>query len=339
MPEPVRVGLVGLGIWGSNHAAAYGDDPRCELAVVCDKNETLAKEMGARCGVPWVSSIEALLDRDVDAVSVATPDFAHVDVVTEVLRRRKHVFVEKPLATSLADAQTLARLAAGQGVVAMVDFQNRWNPAFLAIRQTLEDSSLGKPLTGYVRLSDAIEVATEWLPWAGKSGPEWFLMSHSIDLASWLIGQEAQSVYAWGRRGLLSARGIDCWDTIQAMVRFETCAITFESSWVVPNGSPSVVDALFNLSLEGGTINYEWGYNGLASTTDRVRYPWVAAGPDHYGRLTSFIYEPMRSFITAVLAGHAIESTFEDGLANVRVITAIRQSLETGAPVEIAETR
>jgi len=82
-------------------------------------------------------------------------------------------------------------------------------------------------------------------------------MSHSVDLVCWLIGQPPRSVYAWGRRGLLSSRGIDCWDTIQALVQFETCAVTFESSWVAPSGSPSVVDALFNLSFEGGQINCE----------------------------------------------------------------------------------
>jgi predicted dehydrogenase len=334
-PVP-KVAVVGLGIWGKNHALSYADYDRCELALVCDADRERAREVGENLGVKWTDDVADVAASDVDGVSIATPDHLHTAVTIEMLEAGKNVFVEKPLATSVEEARQLAAAAAGSGQIALVDFQNRWNPTFMGIKESVSKGEIGAPVMGYVRLSDSITVAESWLSWAGRSGPEWFLFPHTIDIVRWIIGQEPVSVYALGKRGILSGRGIDCWDAIQALVQFQSCFFTFETSWVVPAGSPSVVDSRFVLYGESGKIDYDWTYNGLTYVRDRVEYPWIPIGTrDRYGHLTHFVYQPMRHFADC-LAGTAVpETSFDDGLRNVAVIDAIRRSLTEKRPIEL----
>jgi len=331
-----KVAVVGLGIWGTNHALAYADYDRCELALVCDADQERARATGENLGVAWTDDVAEVAASDVDGVSIATPDHLHAAVTMQMLEAGKNVFLEKPLATSLEEAQRLAAAAAASGRIAIVDFQNRWNPAFMGIKESVSKGEIGAPIMGYARLSDSITVAESWLTWAGKSGPEWFLFPHTIDIVRWIIEQEPVSVYALGSRGILSGRGIDCWDAIQALVQFESCFVTFETSWVVPAGSASVVDSRFVLYGESGKVDYDWAYNGLTFVRDRVEYPWIPIGTrDRYGHLTHFVYEPMRHFVDC-LAGTALpEASFDDGLRNVVVIDAIRRSLAEKRPVEL----
>ena len=118
----------------------------------------------------------------------------------------------------------------------MVDFHARWHPLFMGAKGYVERGELGAPVMAYARLSDTIYVPTEMLTWSGQSGPEWFLFPHTMDVVRWLFGREPIEVYAKGYRGVLEAKGIACWDAIQAMVEFEGRAFcTFETSWIVPN--------------------------------------------------------------------------------------------------------
>ena len=93
---------------------------------------------------------------------------------------------------------------------------------------------IGKPIMGYARASNTLFVPLKMLSWASKSGPEWFLFPHIIDLARWLTGKEIEEVYATGKKEVLKNKGIDAYDIIQAQVEFEDSISIFESSWILP---------------------------------------------------------------------------------------------------------
>jgi predicted dehydrogenase len=298
-----RIAVVGLGSWGKNHALCYADYDGCELALVCDADPDRAEATGRELGVPWTMDTGQVAGSAADGVSIATPDHLHTAVTLQMIEAGKAVFVEKPLATSVEEAGLLAAAASRSGRIAMVDFQNRWNPAFMSIKDAVAKGEIGGPVMGYVRLSDSITVAESWLSWAGQSGPEC---------------------------------GIDCWDAIQALVQFEDCFVTFETSWVVPAGSPSVVDSRFTLYGDKGKVDYDWTYSGLAFVRERTEYPWIPVGArDRYGHLTHFVYEPMRHFADCLADKAVPETSFADGLENVMVIDAIRRSLTEQRPVAV----
>lgn len=332
----LRVGVVGLGLWGQNHTLVYDDYDRSELAVVCDLDEERAKVAAETYRCDWTTSVSELASSDVRAFSVATPDPYHAEPVTALLEAGKHVLVEKPLTTSLEEARALVELADRAGVRAMVDYHLRWEPRWCLVKDAVEAGEIGDPVMAYIRLNDAIEVAENWLPWAGASGPQWFLFPHTMDLARWVIGREPTRVFAMGHRGVLASKGIDTWDTIQAMVEYEGGAhVTFETSWIAPDGNPSVIDWHATLYGDKGKIDLDHDYTGLSFVSKaKTSYPWVQLGTrDRWGRLDSFVYAPMRHFVDCVLDDVEPACTFRDGLAGVVLIDAVQRSLATGEPV------
>ena len=338
MADKLRVGVVGLGLWGQNHPLVYADYHRCELAVVCDLDEDRARAFGETYRCDWTTDVGELAASDVTAFSVATPDHAHFAPAMTLLRAGKHVLIEKPMTTDLGEAKALARAARESGALGMVDFHLRWSPQYLTVKAMAEAGELGEAVMGYIRLSDAIRVAQNWLSWAGRSGPQWFLFPHTMDLMRWILDADPVDVYAVGRKGLLASQGVDTWDAIQALVRFPASFVTFETSWIVPDSSPSVIDCHMSLYGTAGKVEYDQDYAGLEIATDRFSYPWMPVGQrNRYGKLDSFLYEPMRHFVDCVVEGRPPTCSLEDGVVNTAMIAATMRSVETGQRVSIAD--
>ncbi|MBK0418653.1 Gfo/Idh/MocA family oxidoreductase [Leucobacter sp. CSA1] len=340
MTEKLKVGVVGLGIWGQNHPLVYDDYHRSEVAVVCDMNEERAREVASRIGCDWTTSVDELASSDITTFSVATPDHAHFGPVSTLLEANKNVLVEKPLTTSLDEAKELVRLAEASSGLSMVDFHLRWDPQWSMVKDTVASGEMGKPHMGYIRLSDAIEVAEKWLSWAGRSGPHWFLFPHLFDLMTWIIDEVPETIYATGHKGILQQKGVDTFDAMQAMVSFPSGAnVTFETSWVVPNSNPSVTDCHMVLYSETGKIEYDQDFSGISfATPEKYSYPWVPLGKrDRWGQLNHYMYSPMKYFVDCVLDGKTPECTFREGMVNTAMIEACLRSIETGQPVKLAD--
>jgi predicted dehydrogenase len=335
--ERVKIGVVGAGIWGANHALALKDYARADLSVICDLDETRAQAAGAKFGCAWTTSLDALAESDVQAVTIATPDHLHREPTIRMLRAGKHVMVEKPLATSIADGKAMVEAAAKAGVKLMVDFHARWHPLFMGAKAYVERGDLGNPVMGYARLSDTIHVPTEMLAWGGRSGPEWFLFPHVMDIVRWLIDREPIDVYAKGHRGVLAAKGVDCWDAIQALVEFEGGAsFAFETSWIVPNSYTNVVDNRLTLYGEKGGLELRNEPN-LWVFTDRFHTPFSSESVTRYGKAWGFQYESIRYFVDCVAENVTPESSGDDGLIVTAMIEATLASIARRAPVRIRE--
>jgi predicted dehydrogenase len=333
----VSVGIVGAGIWGSNHALAMTTHPRARLTMICDRDPDRARRAGERFGCAWTTNIEELAASEVQAVSIATPDHLHRDPAVTMLRAGKHVLVEKPLATSVADSLLMVAAAEEARVHLMVDFHARWHPLFMGARGYVERGELGAPVMAYARLSDTIYVPTEMLPWSGDSGPEWFLFPHTMDIVRWLFGREPIEVYAKGYRGVLDDKGIRCWDAIQALVEFEGRAFcTFETSWIVPTSYTNVVDNRLSLYGQKGGLEIRNEPN-LWAFTDRFHTPFSSESVTRYGKAWGFQYESIRYFIDCLADGVTPEVTGRDGLMVTAMIEATLLSLAERRPVAIAE--
>jgi len=335
--ERVSAAVVGVGIWGQNHALVYNDYHRSQLVCVCDQDEARAKEIAARFGCDYTTDLhEIARSSDIEAVSIATPDFAHFAPAMTMIQAGKHVLIEKPLATDLDEAIALARAARTSSAKTMVDFGNRWNPTYMMIKDAVTEGRLGKPYMGYARLSDAIDVATKWFSWSARSGPHWFLLPHTMDIMRWYFAEEPTEVYAHGRKGVLAARGIDTYDSIQALVRFDQAFATFETSWIVPNSSPNVIDCYLSIYGTEGKAELDADYGGLAFATDKFTYPWAPVGKRNmYGKLDHRIYEPIKYFIDCIVDDVEPSATLFDGVVNTAMIAATIQSIAERRPIPI----
>ena len=329
--KKINVAVIGAGVLGEIHAETFFQYQRSELLWICDISQDRAERLARKYKCRFTTDSRDIAgDREVRAVSIATPDFAHTDIAIEMIRAGKDIFIEKPLATTVPEAELIVNEAKKAGVRLMVDFQNRWSPTFSYIKKSINSNEIGKPLMGYIRLSNPIRVPLKMLSWASKSGPQWFLFPHTIDLARWFIGQEASEVYAVGTKGILKEKGIDTYDAIQANIKFKTGAfITFETSWILPDSWPSNVDFKMMLLGSKGKIDAHGDHQAITvSSQDSLSWPFTLGIQEIEGKKTGFFKESILHFIDSICEERQPNCTGNDGLAVTKIISGIVESIE-----------
>ncbi len=129
---PLKCAVIGTGYLGKFHADKYAALPECELVAIVDTNPEAASAIAAKHGCLGLTDYLDLLGK-VDAVSVAAPTSLHFAIARDFLQAGSHVLVEKPITTTVAEADELIRLAHEQQRVLMVGHLERFNPAILAL--------------------------------------------------------------------------------------------------------------------------------------------------------------------------------------------------------------
>lgn len=337
LSDKIGTAVIGCGIFGSVHAEAYSAHPSTELLWVCDIDEEKAKKVAEEFGCRYTTSLKEIgKDERVKIVSIATPDFAHFEPTMEMLAQNKNVLVEKPMATSSREAEEMAREAEKRGVFLMVDFHNRFNPPFNEAKRAIEKGRIGKPLMAYARLSNSLYVPLKMLSWSSRSGPHWFLMPHIIDLLLWFFSEKPRAIFGKAHKGILSSQGVDTYDCIQALISFEEGFATIESSWILPDSSPSIVDFQFQIIGGKGKIEINGTRQGIEIAGEKFAYPFVADRRELYGEKWGFVFMPIWYFVNCVKNNVKPEITPEEGIMVTKVIESLLESLKTNEEVEIS---
>ncbi|HLZ71312.1 MAG TPA: Gfo/Idh/MocA family oxidoreductase [Dehalococcoidia bacterium] len=321
----LKVAVVGLGTMGGRYAEALasGRYAGAELDSVCDVDGARAQGAALRYGVPGFASLaELLAARRPGAAYVATPDALHREPGVELAEAGVPLLIEKPLATTVADAEALAAAAERGGAPAEVNFSNRWNPPFVAARAAIESGQLGEVIGISARLNNVITSPRDRLPWAGETTPAWFLMSHCLDLAHWLGNCAARTAYAAGHKGVLAALGIDTYDSVQALLQYDRgVSGVFESTWVLPASHPSPIEFEFRVIGSHGALTVDTTQQLIRVESELLSYPQVLA----------WAGERFASFARNVRGEAAPRVPLAAGIENTRTLVAIHRSLQTGA--------
>jgi predicted dehydrogenase len=339
--DRVGFGVIGAGLFGENHALVYSRLPGVELVAVCDQNEERAREIAERYGarIHYTDYEQLLANPDIGAVSIATPDFAHTEIALAAAQAGKHILCEKPLATTVGEAQAVVDAAARAGVKLMVDFHNRANPPFVAARDSVRDGAIGIPSYGYARLSNTTFVPLEMLSWANRTSALWFLGSHAVDIMRFILNDTVVRVQAVSRSGILKGLGVDAPDFHVAIAEFARGAVvTFEHVWILPPSQPMVYDFKVELLGSEGAVYVDSSHHGAFElhTGGRLNYGDVlGVTPTSDLRVGGFVLEAISRFADAVLYDRPVLATGEDGVESTRIVDAIKRSAETGQPVDI----
>ncbi|MEZ5958404.1 MAG: Gfo/Idh/MocA family oxidoreductase [Hyphomonadaceae bacterium] len=209
----LKAGVLGAGAFGRHHARKYAEDHRVTLVGVMDHHDERAQMLADTHGVEPFYDVATLLAQ-VDIVTIATPPSQHATAARAALEAGKHVLIEKPLATDLADGSTLVKLAKGNSLVLACGHQERLVFEAMGLFETPEKPSY-------------IESVREG-PWTGRSADVSVtldLMVHDLDLALKLLGTKAQRVEASAR----SEHGRTA-DAIEAKLTFTDAEAKFVSS-------------------------------------------------------------------------------------------------------------
>lgn len=213
-----RVGVVGVGHIGKNHARLYAELAAGEFTAVYDTDRGVAEQHAAEFGVKAVASLDEFAGL-IDAASIATPTSTHFEIARDLLLRGKHLLVEKPIADNTAHASELAELAASRNLVLQVGHVERFNPVLSALEKRLTNPRFieAHRLSPFPNRSTDIGVVLD-------------LMIHDLEIILHLVRSSVQSVDAVGVPVLSRSE-----DIANARVRFENgCVANITSSRISP---------------------------------------------------------------------------------------------------------
>jgi len=177
----LRMGVVGVGVMGSNHARVLAGLADVRLVGVCDPDPQQRELVSRVLGCPAFDQLESLLQRGVDALTIAAPTHLHRDLALACLARGVHVMVEKPIASSPEEGREIIAAARRAGVTLMVGHVERFNPAV----QTIKEAVRGEDI-----LSIAITRVGPFPPRMSNVGVVVDLAVHDIDLIRWFTDSE-----------------------------------------------------------------------------------------------------------------------------------------------------
>lgn len=316
----MRVGLVGAGTMGRRHLGALAADPRVEIAGVADAAAAAARVAAESVGARPCATLAELAGMDIGAVFIALPNVYHAALVCEAFDRGLHVFSEKPMAITLADARAVAARAKNSARVYQMGFNRRWAPAYRFLKQEIDAGFV--PTSANVKMNDGDMLTPTWYTNVEICGGFMYDTAiHLVDMVAWLMGP-VERVAALGRRScypdyddiamLLECRGA-------RPVAFTTCG---HASWALPQERVELYgDHALAVSEDLDRVRM--------TTREQPDAPWQHL--PSAGELERWGYvDEDRAFIDACLGGGPPPVTVADAFHSVAVLDAAYASIASG---------
>ena len=322
------MGVIGAGYWGPNIVRNLYEAPGAEAVAVADLSQERLDAISKRFPSLRVTTDyrEVIGDPTIDAICIVTPVGTHRKFAEEAFAAGKHVFVEKPLAQSVSDAEAIVRAQERAGKTLMVGHTFVYNPAVEVVKGILDSDGIG---TVYYLDSQRVNLGLHQF----DTNVLWDLGPHDVSITLYWLDQEPEWVQCSGA----SFAQPDIEDVVFLMIGFPSGAIAHAHlSWLAPSklrtttviGSQKMVIYDDNQSVEKVKI-YDQGVDKLEADELRRSY---RAGDIHSPRvsMTEALQVEMRHFIECVRDGKKPRTDGEAGLVVVRVLELAMRSLRSG---------
>jgi predicted dehydrogenase len=331
----LKVAVIGVGAIGQNHARVYRSIDKVGLVGVVDPDAKAAARVGTMNNVPAYSSLDALFEAQTpDAVSVAVPTSLHHAVGMELIERGVSVLMEKPIASTVAEAQELVDLAEKKGVTLAVGHIERFNPAVMELRRRMKEGMAGRV---YKVLAQRL---SPYPPRIRDAGVVIDLASHDIDLMRYLIGEPVVRIYGETMQGINSDRE----DLFDGLLRFKGGALgVLDVNWMTPTKVRKLTVTGARGFFECNLLSQELFFYENDSAPSQWDTLSVLRGVTEGNVLGIRIqrHEPLvaelSDFVSAVRDKRAPTVTGQDGLETLRLALGFVDSGREGAPASIRE--
>jgi predicted dehydrogenase len=339
----IRIGVIGVGRFGRLHLNVWKQLPGCAVTAVADLNEPLAREVAAKFGIARVYTDPAELIRsdDIDVIDIVSDEDTHGPLGILALEHDKHVFIEKPIATSCAEAEEIYRLSREKRKQVMVGNISRFGQPYAALYRYVRSGALGR--IAHIRAKR--DFSRRWFDHFGKRvHPVYESGIHDLDLIVWYANGKCRRVYAVER----NMSGHKYPDLFTAVLEFDNgITATLESAWLVPDRGPQNLVASLEL---GGTIDARIEIVGTASsarfstldaglsvwTDDGVLTPDYVLWPEEHGEVGGAIRAELHHFIRQVTVNEESPiAPLIDSVESLRIADAIVRSAALGQPVSL----
>jgi predicted dehydrogenase len=297
---PLRLGVVGVGVMGANHARVLADLAEVRLAGVADPDPKQRAMVAQALGCPAYPDIDALIAAGVDAVTIAAPTHLHQDLALTCVRHGIHILVEKPIASSVDEGRAIIAAAQRAGVTLMVGHVERFNPAVEAIKNAIREEDI---------LSIAITRVGPFPPRMSNVGVVIDLAVHDIDLIRWFTDSDIVDVQPQLSNAVAEREDI-------ALLQFRTASgvlAHINTNWLTPFKARSVTVATRNKYIMGDLLTRQvtecFGFQPDGSYSMR--------------HLSVGHAEPLRTelqaFVSAIRQGTRPAVSGEEGVASLEI--------------------
>lgn len=339
----LKVAVVGCGsIAIHRHVPEYAANPNVELVAFCDLNIEVAQKLADQYGVKQVyDSHEAMLkEAKMDAVSVCTQNVDHARVSIDAANAGCHVLCEKPMATSIEEAQQMIDAAKANNVKLMIGHNQRLMPPHVKAKEILQSGKIGKPLTFKTTFghggpdSWSIQGKDTWFFQKDKAfvGAMGDLGVHKIDLMRWLFDEEVAEVAAFVET---LDKDADVDDNATTLLRMENGAIgTMAASWTYYKGE----DNTTSIYGEKGVLEIHDDPNvqvvvKLADGTIERYSVGAIATNEAGGQVASGVID---EFVDAIANDRTPSITGESAMESLRTVLAALESTKSKTFVSVA---
>jgi len=327
----LRAAVIGVGSMGQHHARVYHELEDVELVAIADCDETAACQVARVRNVPaYTSGVEMLEAEEPDLVSVATPTSLHCETALAALERGAHVLVEKPISSTLAEAEEMIRQARERGLLLAIGHIERFNPAVVELRRRMEAGELGSIYQFHARrlspYPDRIQDAGVVLD----------LAIHELDVMTCLDPTPVERIVAETRYHIDPQRE----DMLTGLLRFSSGAVgVLDINWLTPTKirtlSVTGERGMFVVNyLRQDLIFYQDGH-GDGDGWRILEILGVGEGNmvSHPIRKEEPLKREIQAFARAVVEGSSPLVAGEDGLRVLKLALMIRESAEAGLPI------
>lgn len=335
MDKPVKVGIVGLGRWAKVLTRSAAKSRKLQIVAGFSRSEEKRLAFGEETGIPVVSSLPSLLSNpEIRGVILTVPNEQHLPVAAEVAKAGKHVYTEKPIASTLEDGLQIAALEREYGITVTVGHSARLMAGIRNIRAAIDAGELGRVAFLEANFSNerALELTPKTWRWykdRAPGGPLSQLAIHMFDVLHYLGGE---IVEASSMASKLSPVGAEVDDQSMTLLKFEDGKVGYVGScWTSPG--------IFAVRVFGskGLMHYEIDF-GTWDTPDKLHESstlYIQRGKAGYGGReeirvpqSDMFREELEMFADSCRTGKASELDARNGNISVAVVYAALRSIE-----------
>jgi predicted dehydrogenase len=344
MNSPVGIGIIGAGLMGMLHARAFSQLADARVIAASDPALEAAPPLpGTHEPLAFYPDYKKLLDReDIQAVVVATPEYEHREIVVQAAAAGKHVLLEKPIATTLEDADAIIAAASKHRIRLMVAHLLRFDVRYAQIKAAVEAGTIGKPLVCYARRNAAIPEARRL---KGRVEVEEYISVHDIDQIFWYFQDRAVKVSAEVAEGPVK-RELGVHDFIWITIRFAGGGLGIVETgwglseqlvkWQRPASWGGFGDVCLELIGEKGSLYLDYRPMTLAALDEEGwKFPDTLHWPQLHGEVVGDVLDEDRYFMRVLRHDAPIISTAEDGRNALEVVLAAQRSFREDKPIRL----
>jgi predicted dehydrogenase len=343
--SPVKVGIVGLGRWAKVLTKAASKSPKIKVMAGYSRSEEKRQAFEAETGVPSASTMDALLaDPSIEGVILTVPNEQHLPMAVAVAKAKKHVYTEKPIASTLAEGLEIEALERKYGVTVTVGHSARLMAGIRKIREAIDSGELGRVALIEANFSNnrALELTPKTWRWykdRAPGGPLSQLAIHQFDVLHYLGGEVVE---ASAMASKLSPVGAEVDDQSMTLVKFADGKVGYVGScWTSPG--------IFSVRVFGskGLMHYEidfdtWDTPGQLHEKSVL---YIQRGKDGYAKReelkvpeSDMFRAELEMFADSCRSGHSNELSAHNGNVAVAIVYAALRSIEkNGQSVRVAD--